>query len=181
MLKTVFSFFGGKKEDVRILPIYNQIVAQARQPAFYRDHGVPDSLDGRFDLIMLHAILVIRKLNQIGPEGEQMAQDLFDLIFADMDNNLREIGVGDLSVGKRVKAMAKAFYGRAEAYEKGLAAADGGAELKAALTRNLYGTCKEKPAESDLMYWIGYINEAIVLIENKSIDLLQGKVAYPSP
>lgn len=181
MLKEVFLFFGGKKEDARILPIYNQIVAQARQPAFYRDHGVPDSLDGRFDLIMLHAILVIRKLNRLGPEGEQMAQDLFDLIFADMDNNLREIGVGDLSVGKRVKTMAKAFYGRAEAYEKGLAAADGGQELMAALTRNLYGTCKEKPTGSNLAYWIRYINQTIDIIDNNSIEIMKGRVPFAVP
>jgi len=126
--------------DGPAVALYRQIVGQARQPAFYRDHAVPDTLDGRFDMIVLHAFLVLRRLKRIaGAEAQKVSQDLFDLLFADMDSNLREIGVGDLGVGKRVKKMAQAFYGRVEAYEAGLAASDP-AVLEQALTRNLYGT-----------------------------------------
>ncbi|WP_374466727.1 ubiquinol-cytochrome C chaperone family protein, partial [Ferrovibrio sp.] len=93
------------------MALYRAIVAQSRQAGFYREHGVPDSLDGRFDMIVLHSFLVMRRLRRIGAAAEPLSQQLFDLMFADMDSNLREIGVGDLSVGKKVKAMAQAFYG----------------------------------------------------------------------
>lgn len=122
--------------------LYLAVINQARLPAFYLEYGVPDTLDGRFDLIVLHAALVMRRLRAAGEgdaaEAKEVAQALFDLMFADMDQNLREIGVTDTSVGKRVKQMVRAFYGRAAAYEEALNA--GGAGLAEALRRNLYGT-----------------------------------------
>ena len=118
--------------------LYRQIVAQARQPAFYAEWGVPDTLDGRFDLVVLHAALVFRRL-KAEPQAAEFAQQLFDHMFADMDQSLREMGVGDLSVGKHIKRMAEGFYGRVVAYDKALGEGDD-AELEAALRRNLYGT-----------------------------------------
>jgi cytochrome b pre-mRNA-processing protein 3 len=119
--------------------LYVAAVAEARRPEFYRDLGVQDTVDGRFDLITLQVVLVIHRLRQIRdaePAADAVSQALFDIMFADMDRSLREMGVGDLSVGKRVKAMARAFFGRAEAYEAGLAAPDDA--LEQALARNLY-------------------------------------------
>lgn len=152
--------------DGPAVALYRQIVAQARLPGFYRDHAVPDTLDGRFDMIVLHAFLVMRRLKRIsGPEAQKVSQDLFDLLFADMDSNLREIGVGDLGVGKRVKKMAQAFYGRVEAYEAGLASADP-AVLEQALGRNVYGTLQEggrSPGElpaAALTALAGYLRQA---------------------
>lgn len=123
--------------------LYVAVINQARRPVFYLEYGVPDSLDGRFDLIILHAFLIMRRLRAAGEgateaEARELAQVLFDLMFADMDQNLRELGVSDTSVGKRVKQMARAFYGRVAAYEEALAA--GGSGLDDALRRNLYGT-----------------------------------------
>ncbi len=127
--------------------LYLAAVAQARQPVFYADHGVPDSVDGRFDLIVMHVFLLLRPLHGIAQgkdEPEQaaragtIAQALFDTMFGDMDRSLREMGVSDIAVGKRVKQMAKAFYGRVEAYEEGLAGED--TVLAEALRRNLFGT-----------------------------------------
>lgn len=117
--------------------LYGRVVEQARLPAFYRDLGVPDTLDGRFDMIVLHAFLVLHRLKAEGQAQGPVGQALFDLMFADMDASLRELGVGDLSVGKKVKQMATGFYGRVAAYEEGLAA---GGALEGALRRNLYGT-----------------------------------------
>jgi cytochrome b pre-mRNA-processing protein 3 len=95
--------------------LYGAAVAQARNPAFYVECRVPDTLDGRFDLIVLHLCLLIRRLRREGETGATLAQALFDTTFDDMDRSLREMGVGDLGVGRRVKAMASAFYGRATA------------------------------------------------------------------
>ena len=98
------------------------IVAKAREPIFYRDLGVPDTVDGRFDLILLHLWMVLRRLRQ-GEGGPDRAQALFDRFCIDMDDNLREMGVGDLTVPKRMQAFGEAFYGRAAAYDLALSEA----------------------------------------------------------
>ena len=116
--------------------LYARIVDHARDPGYYASFGVPDTLDGRFDMLVLHACLVLRRLKTGGGAGETLAQHLFDVLIDDMDRSLREIGVGDLSVGKKVKGMARAFYGRAAAYEAALPA--GPAAVAEALRRNVY-------------------------------------------
>jgi cytochrome b pre-mRNA-processing protein 3 len=114
--------------------IYGMIVAQAREPLFYRDLGVPDTVDGRFDLLILHLWMVLRRLK--GTEGRaDLAQALFDRFCEDMDANLREMGVGDLIVPKRMQAFGEAFYGRAAAYD--LALTDNADALARALSRNI--------------------------------------------
>lgn len=112
---------------------YEAIVAAARHPAFYADWGVADTLDGRFDMIALHTFLVLDRL-----KGEEpgFRQALVDELFRDMDRSLREMGVGDLSVGKKVRKMAEVFYGRVAAYDAALAGPE--AELEAALSRNVF-------------------------------------------
>lgn len=117
--------------------LYGAAVAAARAPMFYEELGVPDTLDGRFDLVGVHVALLIRALRRLPAPGPALAQAVFDAMFSDMDVNLRELGVGDLSVGKRVRAMWEAFHGRANAYEAAMQAADGSA-LAAALTRNVW-------------------------------------------
>jgi cytochrome b pre-mRNA-processing protein 3 len=120
--------------------IYRIIVDQARQPRFYTDFGVPDTVDGRFEMVTLHAFLVLRRLKGATESSTNAAQDLFDLMFEDMDVSLREMGAGDMGVGKRVKAMVQAFYGRIASYEAGLA--EDQEALEAALTRNVYATAE---------------------------------------
>lgn len=118
--------------------LYTAAVEAARQPEYYLDMGVADTLQGRFDLFGLHVALVIRRLrHDADPAGKEIAQAVFDAMFADMDVSLREMGVGDMTVGKRVKRMWEAFHGRAQAYEAALDAGDAAA-LAAALTRNLW-------------------------------------------
>jgi cytochrome b pre-mRNA-processing protein 3 len=119
---------------------YEAIVAAARHPVFYADWGVPDTLDGRFDMISLHAFLVLDRLR--GTEQE-FRQKLVDELFADMDRSLREMGVGDLSVGKKVRKMAEVFYGRLAAYDKAVAGPPD--EIQAALARNVYADAPEGP------------------------------------
>lgn len=116
--------------------LYRSSVEKARDPAFYRDLGVPDTVNGRFDMIVIHLMLVFRHLRNAVHSTQDVSEALLNLMFADMDQSLREMGVGDMGVGKRVKKMAKAFYGRAEAYETGL---EGASELlHQALAENLY-------------------------------------------
>lgn len=119
----------------RAAEIYVALVNQARRPEFYGPGGVPDTVDGRFELILLHAALVIRRLNAAGEAGRTLAQAVFDALFGDMDRNLREMGIADIRVGRRVKNLATAFYGRSKAYEDGMAG--GPAALTEAIRRNL--------------------------------------------
>jgi cytochrome b pre-mRNA-processing protein 3 len=114
--------------------LYAAIVAAARQPHFYADLEVPDTVDGRFDMIVLHVFLVLERLKK---EAPSLCQQITDLFFDDMDSSLREMGVGDLSVGKKVRKMAEAFHGRLNAYA--LAMEQGEQTLIEALQRNVYG------------------------------------------
>ena len=126
--------------------VYMRLVQQSRRPEFYLHCGVPDTLDGRFDMLVLHVFVVLDRLAGQGEPEEAFAQSLFDHLFADMDVNLREMGVGDLSVGKKVRQMAEAFYGRAQAYHDGLQAGDDEA-LGAALRRNLFRSSAPENAQ----------------------------------
>jgi cytochrome b pre-mRNA-processing protein 3 len=122
--------------------IYAALLARAREPVFFASFGVPDSLDGRFDLLTLHAWLVLERL----VAGTGLAQALIDAIFSGFDEALRELGAGDIAMARRMKQFAGAFYGRLKAYgEAGDAAA-----LAAALARNLYrGEAPCAPAMAD--------------------------------
>ena len=117
--------------------LYGQAVAAAREPFLYLELSVPDTLDGRFDMIGLHVFLVIRRLTREPEPGPALAQALFDAMFADMDINLRELSVGDLSVGRKVRVMWEAFHGRSVAYTEALDRGDMEA-LEAALCRNVW-------------------------------------------
>jgi cytochrome b pre-mRNA-processing protein 3 len=107
--------------------LYGAIVAQARRPALYAGLGIPDSVAGRFEMVLLHTILVTRRLASATEAGRKAGQGVFDLFCQDMDHSLREMGVGDLSVPKKMRKVGEAYFGRAAAYEPGLAAGDAAA------------------------------------------------------
>lgn len=177
---------------------YVSLVDAARQPGFYDTAGVPDTIDGRFELVVLHVFLLLDRL-QWRAEPEQKAEDvrgprnsgaesrdadfaqaLFDYMFADMDHNLREMGVGDMSVGKRVRKMGEAFYGRALSYQ---AALDGGdaESLDEALRRNLFGTVAEPTTEAIRMM-ADYVVEARVLLRRQeAADIRAAVIRFPAP
>ena len=117
--------------------LFTQAMAAARAPEFYLQGGVADSIDGRFDLVVVHLILIMHRLKGEGEEGRDLAQRLFDIAFANFDEALREMGVGDLTVPKRIRKMAEAFYGRVEIYE-GALETGGDVPFAEALRRNLY-------------------------------------------
>ena len=175
----LFGLFGAKRFEKSANRIYFSLVEQARQPGFYLSCGVPDTADGRFDMIILHAFLLLRRLKMDHDKTAELAQELFDLMFADMDQNLREMGVGDLAVGKRIKGMAEAFYGRAAVYEAGLEANDGA--LEEALWRNLYR--KTRPEAGQLAAMAGYLREEAARLDAAGVNnLIAGEVVFgPAP
>ena len=117
--------------------VYVALVEAARRPFLYGQDGAPDTVDGRFDLIVLHAVLVFRRLRPDGGHAKRFNQLIFDIMFDDMDAALREMGTGDLSVGKKIREMGEAFYGRASAYDGSLDSGDA-ASLALILERNLF-------------------------------------------
>src|SRR5260370_7992170 len=123
---------------------YGRVVEHAGQPGFFLDGRVPDTVDGRFELICLHAFLYLHRLKREQKRGAPLGQRFFDTMFADFDRSLREMGTGDLSVGREVRRMAQAFYGRVDAYERGLA--DDDSVLQPALAPHLFGTPPPDPA-----------------------------------
>jgi cytochrome b pre-mRNA-processing protein 3 len=129
--------------------IYGMIVTQAREPLFYRDLGVPDTVNGRFDLLVLHLWMVLRRLRPV-EGGTALCQALFDRFCDDMDGNLREMGVGDLTVPKRMQAFGEAFYGRVAAYDLALAA--GTEPLTQALSRNILDSAQIRKARRLAVY-----------------------------
>lgn len=136
MLFGLLKKFGPEDDAAEIL--YPLIVAKARQPVFYQSLGVPDTMTGRFDMIVLHVVLVVNRLKAEGKGGAKLSQALFDRFFLDMDYSLRESGVGDLSVPRHMKRMMQGFNGRRAAYEAAMASEDD-ALLAETLKRNLYG------------------------------------------
>lgn len=156
--------------------LYVAAVSAARAPAFYTDFAIPDTLDGRFDLISLHVFLVIRRLTALPEPGPAIAQAVFDAMFSDMDINLREMGVSDLSVGKRVKVMWEAFHGRSQAYQAALAAEDASA-LAAALARNIWPA--EVPAAIAARLAAHVLMLDAALAGQPLADLCAGRVAFP--
>jgi cytochrome b pre-mRNA-processing protein 3 len=166
------------RPDERSRALYAKIVAQARQPAFYMNGTAADTPDGRFDMIILHAVLVMRRLRREGAEGRALAQDLFDTLFADMDSSLREMGVSDMSVPRRIKSMAAAFYGRAAAYG---AALDAGSleDLGEALERNL---CAEPGQGAGSAAMTAYVFDCErKLAAAPAGEVLAAEIGWPAP
>ena len=175
MLKSLLRLRGGA--DTVAERLYVSLVAQARQHEFFQELGVPDSVLGRFEMICIHAFLLFRRLKDT--EAGALAQDVHDVMFADMDRSLREMGVGDLGVGKRVKKLASNFYGRLAAYDEGLAGDD--RTLAAALKRNLYATAEVD--DRQVMAVAGYVRrEAEALDRHDAAAIQAGEIAFgPAP
>jgi cytochrome b pre-mRNA-processing protein 3 len=174
MMGVLASLFRRDPRRAAVDAAYGRIVQRSREPRFYAGWGVPDTLDGRFELLALHAFLVLHRLRGEGEAAAGFAQAVFDTLFADIDRGLREMGVGDLGVGRRVKDMAKAFYGRITAYEKGLI--DDGA-LAAGLRRNLFGTVEPGPPQLALA--AAYLKRQAAALQAQPLaSLLAGKVDF---
>ncbi len=161
-----------------ISTLYGMIVAQARLPCFYRDYAVADTVNGRFDLIVLHLALVLDRLAQ-DPALQTLGQGIFDRFCQDMDHNLREMGIGDLKVPKQMRRLGEAYYGRAQAYRAAWAAKDDGA-LVEALERNIYGGSPSGSAAAPRL--AAYLREALRdLGAQPTASLAGGELHFPEP
>ena len=167
--------FSRRRDDASARRPHAAVVAQSRRPEFYLELGVADTVQGRFEVICPHAVLLLRRLRVEGGGGNELGQQLFDVMFADIDSSLRELGVGDLGVGPRVKRMARHFYGRIEAYGEGLDAGE-----SAALGRNLYAGAPVPPDR--LKRIAGYMRQAEAgLAAQPFAGLAEGEVAFAPP
>jgi len=174
----IFPLFRRNARPDTISTLYGTIVAQARLPCFYREFGVADTVNGRFDLMAMHLWLVLERFST-EPSLRALGQGLFDRFWQDMDHNLREMAVGDLAVPKRMRAMGEAYYGRAQAYREALATADQGA-LAEALARNVYAGA---PPEADAPARLAtYMREAVgELAGQEPARFAEGEMHFPTP
>ncbi len=158
--------------------LHERLIEQARQPHFYAALGVPDTMLGRYEMVCLHAYLVLTRLKHEGSSGKRTAQTLHDIIFADFDVALREAGLGDMGIGKRIKKLARNLHGRISAYASGVSAND--SELAAALRRNMYASAE--PDEAQVAGMVAYVRAARHEIDACPAEtLLAGVPAFPDP
>lgn len=168
---------GARTRRRAIEALHGCIDAGARSPGLYRTLGVPDTVEGRFEALCLHVILVLRRLRALPPPAADVAQDLVNAVFAQLDASLRELGVGDVGVPKRMKKLAMAFYGRLETYGAALDAGDRPA-LAAALARNALSTSEAGEATALAEYALA----AEALLAQASLDeLLTSGPRFPDP
>ena len=166
--------------------LYGMIVAQARAPALYSAYGAPDTMQGRFDLIVLHLVVVLRRLARDNGvqrsygavNGRGLGQGLFDAFCRDLDANLREMGTGDLTVPKKMRSFGEAFYGRQAAYGAALAAGDQ-RELETALARNIFAVTGADPRAARLARYVRAVVER--LDSQQEADLRAGAIVFPDP
>jgi cytochrome b pre-mRNA-processing protein 3 len=175
----IFPLFRRNRQDDSIDRLYGATVAQARQRAFYARYGVADTVEGRLEMVILHLVLLLNRLESEGEALRPLGQALFDRFCEDMDDNLREMGVGDLAVPRQMQRIAGAFYGRARAYRAALTA-DGPASLVAALWRNIYGG--EAAAEPAAERLEAYVQDAVAHLRHQDATaFLAGHLSYPEP
>ena len=159
--------------------LHGEIVALVRQPSLYRNYGVEDTFDGRFELLVLISALFVRRLALLPAPGPDLAQALTDAIFAGLDATLREMGVGDLTVPKRMKKLASSFLGRRQAYEDGLRSGDLEV-LASALSRNVHGGTRA-PGSPEVQRLVRYVFAILAVLQSVSVeDFTRGGIALPS-
>lgn len=188
-------FFKTKQSNETVIrALYGEIVAQARHTSFYEDFGVPDTLDGRFNMIVLHNFLLFRRLKDIDEATRAVSQDVFDMFRLDMDRSLRELGVGDTTVPKRMKKMMQVFYGRTDAYEQALNGEQPKDDLANALSRNILSyneslfSEEKEPAilentmseKADALADYVLATTSALAKQNES-QIMQGSLSFPMP
>lgn len=170
-------------ENRTIAALYGMIVTQARSAAFYVDYEVPDTVAGRFDLIVLHLVLLLRRLESSDSGGRgrrELGQRLFDAFCRDLDGNLREMAIGDLAVPKHMRRFGEAFYGRQAAYLAALESGDQ-RDFENALARNIF-TGGSVGIDAKAARLARYARAAAQELDAQKDDaLMRGEVAFPSP
>jgi cytochrome b pre-mRNA-processing protein 3 len=140
----IFRFFGRDRQPSAVDTTFARVVDASRRPVLYTDYGIPDTVEGRFESVIVHMVAVLRRLRDMPPPADDFAQDLIDAFFKWLDSSLRELGVGDIGVPRRMKKHIADFYGRAHSYDAALDKGDR-AQLVEALRRNVTGA---EPAQA---------------------------------
>ncbi len=155
--------------------LYDAAVSQARQPALYLDLAVPDTTEGRFELHNIHVLLLLHRLKGQGAVAADIAQALFDTYVGALDGTLREMGVGDLTVPKRMRKLGEAFYGRTKAYDAALDGAGDEAGLERLIARTLYDEAQGAPVEA----MAAYVRRQAAALAGQPLDeVLAGRPAW---
>jgi cytochrome b pre-mRNA-processing protein 3 len=170
--------FRRSAERRNITALYGAIVTQARSTAFYADFGVPDTVQGRFDLVVLHLVLLLRRLGRENDTGQALGQRLFDIFCRDLDDNLREMGIGDLAVPKHMRRFGEAFYGRRAAYLAALDAKDR-PDFENALARNIFEVMGPDDRAARLARYARAALQELDVQEYGSI--VRGEITFPRP
>ena len=153
--------------------LFQAVTRQARQPVFYAELGVPDTVEGRFELYSLHVVLLVCRLKGEGPQASEVSQAVFDAYLRSLDDALREMGVGDLSVGKKMRKLGEAFYGRAKAYDAALQALPDRSPLAAVIGRTIVADDEPGPL-------VDYAVRAVdALAAMPLAALLEGETTWP--
>lgn len=155
--------------------LYERVVVQSRLPSLYADLGAPDTTEGRFEIYSLHVYLLLARLKEQGPQAAETAQALLDTYLSALDNTLREMGLGDVGVGRQVRKLGEAFYGRVRSYEVGIAALPDTSELEAMLIRTAYAGADPSSAPRLAGY---VIRQRAALAEQPLETLLEGSVHW---
>ncbi|MGD1934494.1 MAG: ubiquinol-cytochrome C chaperone family protein [Candidatus Phaeomarinobacter sp.] len=178
VLNRILAPFRANQSNLPVLDaLYSTIMTQSRAPHFYAVLQVPDTVDGRFDMLVMHTYLVVARLRDGGDATAELSQELFDHMFRDMDHALREMGVGDMGIGKRIQKMASKFYGRGEAYDEALSQ-PGDTALHDAIGRNVFAGI-EPPADA-VSKLAAYLRAAQASLHAQSLEAIsKGDVTFP--
>lgn len=172
--------FGRERNANRAITeaLYASIVAAARQAPFYSDWNVPDTPLGRFEMLSLHMFLFQHRMHDAGDAAREIAQILIDDFFEDVDHSLRELGIGDMGIPKRMKKLAKMYYGRTAAYDDALGRGDREA-LVAALSRNIQ---PEAASWSEAAHLADYVLGAVDRLAAQDTGAIcAGRISFPAP
>ena len=171
-------FLGAKPAAGPARGLYVGAVSRGREPALYERMGAPDTVEGRFEILTLHLILLIDRLDRHEPAEAHARQALFDVYVHDLDGALREMGVGDLAVGKRMRRLAEAFYGRAKAYEAAFESLPDQTQLRALIAR----TVLDGAVDADPTALAAYVALCrVALADCEAASLVAGAARWPTP
>ena len=171
----IFGLFRKPPHAAEVALLYGAIMAQTRLAAFYLPpYGAPDTFEGRFEILTLHAGLLLRRLGELPAPGPDLAQQLSNAVFANLDDALREIGISDVGVPKKMKKLAAAFMGRGVAYANALQESE--AALAEALSRNILA------GEGDGIALAHYVRATTALFASTPLEaFLRGELIFPAP
>jgi len=175
----MFSWLFSRFRDRTVaFALYGKLVQQARNPSFYTDGGVADSLDGRFDMILLHLFLIHHRLERDGALTKDLRRQLQEALIGDMDRSLRELGVGDMSVGKEVKKMGAAWFGRLKVYSAAMAVDEPAAALEQAITKNIFKS-DDAPQSAAIARYCLKVLDVLAPIDMPQVQ--DGAFEFPDP